>query len=111
MAYVGVFCLIPGALIGLLGHTARQRQVLSVGWVLAFAVLLEATIWRVSGAAFAWADVTQAAGVGAVVLTICYAIFSGADVPWRYSARASADIARRDALENQPSRGISGATF
>ena len=43
-----------------------------------------------------------------MVLTICNVILSGADVPWRYSAR---DVARRDALDNQPSRGISGATL
>ena len=88
LAYIGALSLFPGALIGLLGRSGRQRQGLAVGWVIAFAVLLEATIWRVSGAAFAWADVAQAAGIGAVVLTLCNAIFSDAGVPWRYPARA-----------------------
>ena len=57
MAYVAALSLVPGALIGLFGHTGRQRRVFSVAWVLAFAVLLEATIVRVSGGAFDWADV------------------------------------------------------
>jgi hypothetical protein len=102
MAYVAALSIVPGALISLLGHTGRQRRVFSVTWVLAFAVLLEVTIVQVSGGAFDWADVARAAGVGAVVLTLFNAIFSGADLAWRRSAGARVDIGRREALSNQP---------
>ena len=97
LAYVAALSLVPGALIGFFGHTRRARRVFSVAWVLAFAVLLEATIVRVSGGAFHWVQVAQAAGVGAGVLTVFNAIFSSGD---RILAPAvtpgRAEIARRE---------------
>jgi hypothetical protein len=109
MAYVAALSLVPGALIVLLAHTNRERRAFSVAWVLALAVLLEATLVRVSGRSFEWASVAEVVGVGAVVLTIFNAIFFNADM--RRPARARAGIARADVLENQPGSGISGAAF
>jgi hypothetical protein len=70
LAYVAALSLVPGALVGLLGHTSRDRQMFGVGWVLAFAVLLEVTLVRASGRAFDWGNVAVTAGVGAIVLTV-----------------------------------------
>ena len=75
VAYVAALSLIPGGLIGLLAQTIRDRRIFSAAWVIAFAVLLEATTVRVSGGSFAWADVARTAGVGAVVLAVFNAIF------------------------------------
>jgi VanZ like family len=98
MIYVAMLSLIPGALIGLLGHTSVQRWVLSAAWVLAFAVALEVTIVRVSGSAFVWSDVGQAAAVGAVVLAVFNVIFFSADVEWPRPLHVRAGMARRKAL-------------
>jgi hypothetical protein len=102
LAYLAALSAVPGALIGFFSHTNRERVLFSAGWVLAFAVLLEATTVRVSGSSFSWADVAQNAGVAAVVLTVFNAIFANADMPWRPSAHAHVDLSPRDALEYQP---------
>jgi hypothetical protein len=70
VAYVAVLSFVPGVLVGLLGHTSHDRQLFGVGWVLAFAVLLEATLVGVSGRAFDWGNLAVTAGVAAVVLTV-----------------------------------------
>lgn len=100
MVYVAFMSLVPAALIGLLGHTGRQRLALSVAWVLAFAVLLEITIVGVSGRSFDWPNVAQAVAVGALVLAALNALLSRTDTAWPESAYAH--IARVDALEIQP---------
>jgi hypothetical protein len=70
LAYVAALCLVPGVLVGLLGHTRADRRVFVVSWILAFAVLFEATLVRASGRAFDWGNVAVTAGVGTVVLTV-----------------------------------------
>ncbi|MEO8256957.1 MAG: VanZ family protein [Acidobacteriota bacterium] len=102
VAYVGAWSLVPGALIGLLGHSGRQRLAFSLAWVFGFAVLLEATIVGVSGRFFDRADVAEATGIAAGVLIVCNATLSSARLPWRRSIAVRADESRRDALENQP---------
>jgi len=98
LAYIAALCVVPGALIGLFGRTSRGRHLLSVAWVLAFAVLLEATMVRVSGGSFHWVEVAQAVGVGAAVLAFFNVIFPSGDSPWRRPTRLAAEIARREPL-------------
>jgi len=98
MIYVAALSVIPGALIGLLGRTGLQRWVLSAAWVLAFAVLLQVTIVLVSGTAFVWSDVAQAAAAGAMVLTVFNVIFFRAGVEWPRT-QVRAEIDRRTALD------------
>jgi glycopeptide antibiotics resistance protein len=83
LAYIALLSLVPGALIGLLGHTTRDRQLFGIGWVLAFPVLLEATLVVASGRAFDWGNVAVSAGVTAFVLTVCSMTLSLPDLRWR----------------------------
>jgi peptidoglycan/LPS O-acetylase OafA/YrhL len=70
MAYLAALFLPPGVLMGFLGRTRRERLIFGVVYLLAVAVLLEATLVLAIGRAFDWGNVAVAAGVGAVVLTI-----------------------------------------
>jgi hypothetical protein len=96
LGYLVVLSLVPGALIGLLGHANRDRLLFGVGWVLALSVLLEATLVGASGRAFDWGNVAASAGVAALVLTVCSMTLSLPDLRWRRSVHgwglASPDV-------------------
>jgi hypothetical protein len=85
LAYVGALALVPGVVVGLLGHTSRDRQMLGAGWVAAFALLLEATLVRTSGRAFDWGNVVVTAGIGAAVFVAFALAFSQPDLSGRPS--------------------------
>jgi hypothetical protein len=89
LAYLALLSLVPGTLIGLLGQTQRGRQLFGVGWVLAFSVLLEATLAGASGRALEWSNVAVGAGVATMVLVVCSMALSLPDLGWRRSVHAS----------------------
>jgi VanZ family protein len=78
-AYLAALFLPPGALLGLLGRTRRDRLVFGAVYLLAAAVLLEGTLVLASGRAIDFGNVTDTAGVGAVVLALVSVIFSQPD--------------------------------
>jgi VanZ family protein len=87
LAYVAALTLVPGVLVGLLGHTRRHRQLIGACWVLAFALLLEATLVGFSGRAFDWNNVAVSASIGAVVFAAFTLAFSQPDLPLHQSSR------------------------
>jgi VanZ family protein len=86
LAYVAALALIPGVLVGLLGHTRRNRQLIGGCWVLAFALLLETTLVGFSGRAFDWGNVAVTASIGAIVFAAFALAFAQPDVPSRQSS-------------------------
>jgi hypothetical protein len=76
MAFLALFFLPPGLLIGVLGRGSRDRCVLFAVYLLAAAALLEATLVLASGKPFAWSNVALTGEVGAAVLTVACVILS-----------------------------------
>jgi hypothetical protein len=92
LAYVAALAFVPGVVVGLLGHTSRDRQVIGVGWVFSFALLLEAILTRLSGRAIDGANIAVTATVGSAVFTAFAVALSQPDLPYR---RQHMDEARR----------------
>jgi VanZ family protein len=86
LAYVAALALMPAVVVGLLGQTGRERRMIGAVWVVAFAILLEATMVRASGRSFDWGNVAINAGVGAAVFAAFVVAFSQPDLPSRVSA-------------------------
>jgi hypothetical protein len=85
LAYVAALALVPGVIVGLLGQSRRDRQVIGTLWVAAFAVLLEAFLDGASGRRFDWGNVAVNAAVGAAVFAAVAAAFSQPDLASRQS--------------------------
>ena len=70
IAYFGALFLPPAALIGVLGHSRRDRIRLAVGYLFAFTVLLEITLTTIGGRVFDWSNIGVSGGTGALVLLV-----------------------------------------
>lgn len=90
LAYVAALSLVPGVLLGFLGRTSSDRQLFGAAWVLAFALLLEATEMAASGRAFNWSAVAVTGGIGAVVLLVLGVTLSQPNVQRPPTSRARA---------------------
>ena len=78
LGYLAALFLPPAALIGILGHSRRDRIQHAVGYVFAFAVLFEITLTLTGGRVFDWSNIGATAGTGALVfLVIIGAVSTG----------------------------------
>jgi hypothetical protein len=83
VAYFGALLLPPAVLIGVLGHSRRDRIRLALGYLFAFTVLFEITLTLIGGGAFDWSNMGATGGTGALVFLV---VIGAVSAPCRHQA-------------------------